>query len=101
MKVAVQFCGGCNPRIDRGSIALEIKQVLTGQGHEIVFNSISADFVVFLSGCLSNCAFKHNPVEMPHVTVASFTLDCVDIPSDRIVPEILMKVRQFYERLES
>ena len=41
--VGIQFCGGCNPRIDRGRIALELQQALEGMGHRVVFNSPDAD----------------------------------------------------------
>jgi hypothetical protein len=100
MKVGIQFCGGCNPRIDRGQIALDLQQTLAGMGFEVVFNRPDADIVVFLSGCLSGCAFKYNPKDPPYVTVAAATVDGVELPGDRIVPEVLMKVRQFYERPE-
>jgi len=97
MTVGIQFCGGCNPRIDRGRIAQELQKSLVGMGFDVVFNSPDADFVVFLSGCLSGCAFKHNPKDPPYVTVAAATVDGVEVAEDRIVPEVLlnssMKVR--------
>lgn len=99
--VGIQFCGGCNPRIDRGRIALELQQALEGMGHRVIFNSPETDFVIFLSGCMSGCAFKFNPRNPPYVMVAAATVDGEEVGEDRIVPEVLRKVRQFYERLET
>jgi len=101
MTVGIQFCGGCNPRIDRGRIALELQQSLVEMGFDVVFNSPDADFVIFLSGCLSGCAFKYNPKDPPYVTMAAATVDGVEVSAEKIVPEVLMKVRKYYERLET
>jgi sulfite reductase beta subunit-like hemoprotein len=99
--VGIQFCGGCNPRIDRGQIARELQQELEGMGHRVVFNSPDADLVIFLSGCMSGCAFKFNPKDPPYVTVAAATVDGEEVGEARIVPEVLRKVRQYHERLET
>jgi hypothetical protein len=101
MTVGIQFCGGCNPRIDRGQIALELQKALIDMGFDVVFNSPDADFVVFLSGCLSGCAFKFNPTEPPFVMVAGTTVDGIELGEDLIVSEVIRKVRQYYERLET
>jgi hypothetical protein len=99
--IGIRFCGGCNPRIDRGRIALELEQALEGLGHRVVFNSPDADFTIFLSGCMSGCAFKYNPKAPPYVMVAAATVDGEEVGEARIVPEVLRKVRQYDERLET
>ena len=91
--VAIQFCGGCNPRIDRGAIARELQTELARLGVNVVFNSPDADLVVFLSGCLSGCAYKYNPQDPPYVTVAAATVDDAEIPAEMIVTEVLLKIR--------
>ncbi len=101
MTVGIQFCGGCNPRIERGRIALEIQQALEGMGHRVTFNDLDADFVIFLSGCMSGCAFKFNPKDPPYVTVAASTVDNEEVGESWIVPEVVRKVRDYYERLET
>jgi hypothetical protein len=94
--VGIQFCGGCNPRIDRGEIALALRKALADRGIEVVFNRLDADFVIFLSGCTSGCAFKFNPTNPPYVTIAGTTVDNEDVGETRIVPEVLRKVKEFY-----
>jgi pyruvate-formate lyase-activating enzyme len=96
MTVSIQFCGGCNPRIDRGEIALALQKALADRGFEVVFNRLDADFVIFLSGCTSGCAFKFNPTNPPYVTIAGTTVDNEDVGETRIVPEVLRKVKEFY-----
>jgi hypothetical protein len=100
-EMSIQFCGGCNPRIDRGRIALELKRELEGLGFRVSFNKPDSEFVIFLSGCLSSCAFKFNPRNPPYVTVAANTVDVDATDETRIVPEVLRKVKIYYERLET
>jgi hypothetical protein len=101
MTVSIQFCGGCNPRIDRGQIARELQQALVGMGFEVVFNSRDADRVIYLSGCMSGCAYKFNPTDPPYVTVAATTVDGEEVGEARIVPEALRKLKQIQERQET
>lgn len=95
--VSIQFCGGCNPRIDRGRIALELKTELEENGFQVSFNKPDSEFVIFLSGCMSSCAAKFNPRNPPYITVAANTVDIDVTDETRIVPEILRKVREYYE----
>jgi hypothetical protein len=100
-QVSIRFCGGCNPRIDRGRIARELRDIFESMGMKVIFNSKDADIVVYLSGCLSGCAWKFYPADAPHVTVADHTVDTAAIDEDRIVPEVTRKVKEYYERLET
>ncbi len=100
-EISIQFCGGCNPRIDRGRLALDLKRELEGMGFQVSFNNPESDFVIFLSGCMSSCAFKFNPRNPPYVSVAANTVDIEEVEKSRIVPEVLRKVKEYYERLET
>lgn len=96
--VRIRFCGGCNPRIDRGRIALELREALEGMGCRVaVGGGDEADFLVFLCGCLSGCAFRDNPGDIPSVAVAAATVDCREVGEERIVPEVLARVERFLE----
>jgi hypothetical protein len=95
MRVSIRFCGGCNPRIDRGKIALELQKAFTGMGLDFVFNTSEADFAVFLSGCLSGCALKYNPQDPPYVTVAATTVNGLDVSEETVVPAVLAAVESF------
>jgi 4-hydroxybutyryl-CoA dehydratase/vinylacetyl-CoA-Delta-isomerase len=47
-------------------------------------------------GCMSGCAFKYNPKDTPDVTV-----DDKEISEALIIPEVLRRVKQYYERMET
>lgn len=100
-QVSIRFCGGCNPRIDRGRIARELRDLFESMGMSVIFNSTDADIVVYLSGCLSGCAWKFYPADVPHATVADHTVDMESVEEARIVPEVSRKVKEYYERLET
>lgn len=92
--VSIRFCGGCNPRIDRGRVALELKVALEERGHRVVWGGREADFRIFLSGCLSGCAFKYNPADPPCVVVAGTTVDDEEVGEAQVVSDVLKKVDQ-------
>ena len=100
-KVSIRFCGGCNPRIDRGLISLELKKALDGMGLKTEFNSPQADFVIYLSGCFSSCALKFHPADVPYTSVASNTVDLEEVGVAGIVPEVIRKVKEYYEGRET
>lgn len=68
-------------------------------GFEIVFNRLDADFVIYLSGCQSSCAFKFNPTNPPYITVAGLTVDHEEVDAVRIVTEVSGKVREYFNKL--
>jgi len=94
-RVSINFCGGCNPRINRGNIAGEVKDLLTSYGYRISFNSFDVNLVIYLSGCTSNCAQKYSKCDIPGVVVAALTVDTEICDASRIVGEIVKRVRSF------
>jgi 4-hydroxybutyrate CoA-transferase len=55
MRIAVKYCGGCNPRYDRPALAARLKQDLPW-AEVIAAGEQPADYVVVLCGCSSACA---------------------------------------------
>lgn len=100
-RVSINFCGGCNPRINRGNVAGGVKDLLTSYGYQVSFNSVDVNLVIYLSGCTSNCAQKYSKCDIPSVVVAALTIDTEICDERRIVTEIVKRVRSFYEQLES
>jgi len=84
MVVSIQFCGGCNPHIDRGSIAHRLKEKLLESRHEVLINSPIADMTIFLSGCPSGCAFVFNTKDPPFIVVAAETVDGAKVSQEDI-----------------
>ena len=60
-RLAVKFCGGCNPVIDRGQLARSIRENLTGLVRWVSAEE-ETDLLLLICGCLTACA------ERPAVT---------------------------------
>ncbi len=52
--MAIKFCGGCNPVLDRGSVAQKIRDGLGGTVHWVSWQE-EADLVLIIHGCLTAC----------------------------------------------
>lgn len=98
--VSIKFCGGCNPRIDRACIAGEVKGKMTAYGYGVIFNSLEADFIVYLSGCTASCATRYSTSEKPGVTIAASTIDTQQVDEKELGSLISQKARDYFEKLE-
>lgn len=53
----IKYCGGCNPRFERGAFAARLKEEFAGR---IRFEDVQPerfyDILLVISGCTSNCA---------------------------------------------
>ena len=98
--MSIHFCGGCNPRIDRGEIARQVRDILKEKGYEVIYNGVTVDFVIYLSGCTANCALKYKSSHDPSMIVAAGTVDAVAVIEEKLVTEIVTKVRHYFEGLE-
>lgn len=58
MKCGVRFCGGCNPRYDRGKALKEIKEKLKNSNinFEITQENEHYDDLLIIGGCTNCCA---------------------------------------------
>ena len=99
MSVGIIFCGGCNPKINRGKLAEKIVKELESLGFIVKINNFDTDIIIFLSGCTSNCALKRGVNQSPQIIVAAQTVDALNIEKEQMVAEIIAKVRNFNERL--
>jgi hypothetical protein len=84
--IAINFCGGCNPMIDRHEIALEIKDALLERGFSVTFNDRTADATVQLSGCTRNCVASQQATDRPAVVIAGRSIDAFGVDADKLAP---------------
>ena len=57
MLVGVKFCGGCNPRYDRGKAYEAIKKQLNGTAEFVIAEEgIEYDCLLVIGGCTNCCA---------------------------------------------
>ncbi len=96
-RISITFCGGCNPRIDRGQVALGVQEILLASDYQVGYNLSDVDFVIYVSGCAANCAVKYSHSNLPSVVVAADTVDGVAIAERELVAEIVGKVREHFE----
>jgi hypothetical protein len=73
--VAINFCGGCKPMIDRRGVAAAIEGALAIRDIAVTFNDRSAAFIVRLSGCTVGCASRYSPSGVPGPSIAGRTFN--------------------------
>ncbi|MBN7772163.1 hypothetical protein [Clostridium aminobutyricum] len=57
MKCGVRFCGGCNPRFDRGAVYERIKNKLAGKVEFFIAEEgVPYDVILVIGGCTNCCA---------------------------------------------
>ncbi|MEG2324054.1 MAG: hypothetical protein RSA73_06020 [Anaerovoracaceae bacterium] len=56
MKCGVRFCGGCNPRYDRGKALQEIEDKIKNVDFVHATEGVSHDFLLVIGGCTNCCA---------------------------------------------
>jgi hypothetical protein len=93
--IAIKFCGGCNPRVNRGEIAAQIAELLTARGYRVMFNELDdASVVVYLSGCSASCAQRYSESSLPAVAIAGAMIDGLSVPEKAIADEAVAKVEK-------
>ncbi|MDR1603482.1 MAG: hypothetical protein LBS10_01650 [Gracilibacteraceae bacterium] len=90
--LSINFCGGCNPAIDRSAIATALKEYFSAHGWLVVYNKTNADAIVFLSGCRVSCAGRDQAVKTGCVHVAGDSVDCFRTDERDIVAAVLKQL---------
>lgn len=98
-KISIAFCGGCNPRIDRGALAEQVRDTLINQGVDVSFNELDADLIIFISGCRSNCATRQDGIRSPGIVVAGLSLDSMAMDEEDLFRAVIDKVQDFFASL--
>ena len=61
--LAVKFCGGCNPTIERGILAEAIREAFAGMVRWVPWEE-GPDLVLIINGCLTACADRTEAEKM-------------------------------------
>lgn len=56
MKIAIKYCGGCNPDYDRVALARRIEERLNGRVEFVSPENEDIDLVLAVEGCKTACA---------------------------------------------
>ena len=97
--LSIIFCGGCNPRISRKNIAEAVASQLGKHGHEVSYNQLDADFIVYLSGCSVSCAEQRKVDSTPCLVVAGSSIDSTSYNESVLAEEIITRGRSYFEKL--
>jgi len=56
IRIAIKYCGGCNPDFDRGDAVARMLERLSGTVAVVQLIDDSADMLVAIEGCPTACA---------------------------------------------
>lgn len=57
MKCGIRFCGGCNPRYDRGKALLTLEEKLKDEVNFVIAEeNVLYDLLLVIGGCTNCCA---------------------------------------------
>ncbi len=74
MPIAIKFCGGCNPKYDRGVFITRLKQVLGDRCEWVSYDHPSPAGIIIVCGCERACVTKSfNTDDYPCVLIVDRT----------------------------
>ena len=86
MKVAIKFCGGCDPAYDRVEVFRKIKSLAGASIEWLREEEGGYKAVLLICGCPRACPKD----ELPHVAVLVWVTDS-GVPPGRVVDQLLRK----------
>lgn len=98
MKVALTYCGSCNPEIALSDIGHEIEKALQETPDITVVSrrSRTIDVMVILCGCPRACGDKKRVRKRAGhcIVVAGETVDLVPVAEKELAAQVIQKVRE-------
>ncbi len=99
MKVAIRYCGSCNPEIALSDIGHEIEKALQEAPDIKVVSrrSKAIDVMVILCGCPRACGDKKRVRKRAEhcIVVAGETVDLVPVAEKELAAQVIQKVKSF------
>ena len=77
LKVAIKFCGGCNPDFDRVALVERIEGGLNGRVEFVTLENENIDLVLAVEGCKTACA-DLSPIKATQIRIINNVDDAVD-----------------------
>lgn len=83
----VKYCGGCNPRFDRGGFFARLQDRFQDKiSFEAVRPEKRYDFLLVISGCTSNCA---------DYTGLNYTKDIIFVTNEQSFEQVVEKLKEY------
>lgn len=90
MKVAVKYCGHCNPLIDGPAIMAAVKEQLDNVQF-VNSKDDQGDVLLIISGCPVDCA-ERPPHTGPEIVIAGPAIDGVSVAQRDLPGELVKKI---------
>jgi uncharacterized metal-binding protein len=90
-KVAVKFCGNCNPQVSVSEILQEVKDKAAGMLPEVEFvfrGAEDADLLLVISGCPVDCAERPQRI-LREIVVAGEAVNAVACGLSRLSSQVV------------
>lgn len=94
--VGIKMCGGCNPRIDRSKLVMNLSAYLEPRGHRIYLRTKNVDMLICISGCSANCADEDLDADVKKTIVAGESVDAYFVNENSLRDEIIRKEAKLY-----
>lgn len=96
MRIAVKYCGGCNPSIDRANLVGKLAVLLAETHPEwelVLLNDGDYDIVILINGCPVGCVLKQFVDEKrPVFLIAGESLQRERISEKDLPKELIAKI---------
>lgn len=91
IKVALKYCGSCNPRIELGPIGRRVRECGDDALRFVPFGSRDTDLVVILNGCPKACADRADVRRLARevLVVAGEAVGQQTVPEERIADRVI------------
>ncbi len=101
MKIAVKYCGGCNPSIDRSNLVGQLAMLLADAHPDwklVTLSETEYDVVLLVNGCPVGCVQKQFVNETrPVFLIAGESLQRERISERDLPQEVIRKIKNFEE----
>jgi hypothetical protein len=87
-KVAIKYCGGCNPDYDRVDLVKRIKQSLNGKVEFVSLEDKNIDLVPAIEGCQTACA------DLSGINPSKISIICNVHDPHNILNELHQKIKR-------
>ncbi|MBP2637202.1 MAG: hypothetical protein H6Q72_3109 [Firmicutes bacterium] len=95
MKISVQYCGGCNPVIDRSRIVAKLQSLLNNQIDISYDLDSDYDFLLVVDGCDVGCKGRMFAKDSKIVYVAGLLVQNVVVKNEEDIPkEIIRRLQE-------
>jgi len=105
MRIAIKYCGGCNPVIDRTRVVEKLERLVQENWPEWKFSPYYAgnfDVVVLINGCPTACTDEQfKDADFPVLRVAGELLDGVTVSEKELPGKLLEKLIQLKKTIKS